>query len=337
LTVTFARVALPEVPWDELDARPDRTVFQCRAWLDFLAQTQAAEPVVAEVRRGGGTVGWFTGAIVRRGGLKFLGSPMRGWTTSYMGFNVDELADRTELLRALPGFAFGALGCVHIEVMDRHVTRRDVPGDAGYVVSALGGYERVLDVDDDELMAGMTSRGRRYVRKAHRNGVEVERVDPAAERGFAAEYFAQVVQAFAKRSLVPPYSVERVDAMIRHLHDDGRLVLLRSRDPDGRPVATGLFPGLPGRTALFWMGASHRDAQGLLPNDALMWAAMRTWRDLGAVRMDFGGGGDYKRKYGGEPIEVPWLRRSRFAGMEHARGAAQRAVRAAQVRAGRAR
>lgn len=333
MSVRLERVALPEVPWAELDGRPDRTVFQTRAWLDFLVETQVAEPVVARVIDGTEHVGWFTGGIVRHAGVKFLGSPMRGWTTSYMGFNMDDPGARVAALDTLPEFAFSKLGCVHLEVMDRSLTPDDVPDR--FVAGRFSGYELSLDGDDDTLMARMTSNGRRDVRRALRNGTHVEIVDPVTDRGFAAEYYAQVTESFAKRSLVPTYPLGRVESMIRHLHEVGNVVLLRTSDAEGRPMATGLFPGLPGGTAVFWMGASRRDAQSLLPNEALMWAALRTWRDRGAVRFDFGGGGAYKKKYGGVPIEVPWLRRSRFAVLERGREVARRAVRAAQVRAGR--
>ncbi|MEZ5322505.1 MAG: GNAT family N-acetyltransferase [Microthrixaceae bacterium] len=332
MSVLLRRVAPAEVPWDELDRRPDRSVFQTRDWLDFLAETQGCEPVLARVTDGDTQIGWFTGAMVRKAGFRFLGSPMRGWTTSYMGFTLDRPERVAECIAALPGLAFSRLGCIHLEVMDRNLDAAAVP--PGFVASALHGYERNIDVDDDALMGAMTANGRRDVRRALRNGIEVE-VVPHTDRGFAAEYYRQVEEAFAKRKLVPTYPPERVEAMIRHLGPSGRLLLLRAHLRNGRPVATGLFPGMAGSTAVFWMGASHRDAQSELPNEALMWTAMRTWRDRGAVRFDFGGGGHYKAKYGGEPIEVPWLRRSRFAQLEHGRRVAQRLVRLAQQRAGR--
>ncbi len=55
-----------------------------------------------------------------------------------------------------------------------------------------------------------------------------------------------------------------------------------------------------------------------------MWTAMRSWRTIGAPdRFNFGGGGDYKAKYGGEPApSLPHgFRRSRPALLEHARAA----------------
>jgi hypothetical protein len=325
------RVGLPEVPWARLDVRADRTVFQTIRWLDFVAETQQAEPVVAAVRRGSETIGWFTGAIVRRLGVRILGSPLPGWTTSYMGFNLDVAVDPAALLHELRRFAWTDLRCLHLELMDRGLPLEAAP-QPGYRMAPFCGYELQLDATDDDLLAGMTRSGRRDVRRGLRNGIVVEEVDPGRDHDFASEYYGQVCEAFAKRGLRPAYGVDRVDAVIRHLHPGGSLLLLRARTADGEPAATGLFPGQRGGTAVYWMGGSHRRLQHLLPNEVLMWEAIRTWRDRGAVRFDFGGGGAHKAKYGGSPICVPWWRADRFGALEQGRDGVRRAVRSWQRR-----
>lgn len=322
---------LAEVAWEQLEARPGRSIFSSRAWLDFLADSQGARPVVARLLVDDEPCGWFTGAVVRRLGLKVLGSPLRGWTTSWMGFDLDHEVPADALLGAARRLAFSELGCVHLELMDRALVAPE-PLPRGFRVDRLPGWELRLDRDDDRLLEAMRPNGRRDVRRAVRNGIVVEEVDPVADPGFAAEYYAQVRTAFAKRGRTPTYPQRRVEQMIEHLHPTGVLVLLRARAEDGRPAATGLFPGVPGGTAVFWMGASDPDLQSSLPNEALMWQALRTWRDRGALRFDFGGGGTYKRKYGGTPIEVPWFRVSRIGALEHAREGVRRAARLVQRR-----
>lgn len=317
MTIRFERVAAPLVPWDELDARPGRTVFQTRAWLDFVVDSQGAEPVAARIVEDGAPTGWFTGAIVKRAGIRLLGSPMKGWTTPAMGFDLPAGCDPSDVLSALGDFAFDDLRCVHLEVADRQLLD-DAVAPAGWVVGWLRGYELAL-ADDDALLAGMTKGGRRDVRRSLRNGIVTAEVDPLAPGSFAADYYAQVTEAFAKRDRRPTYPQARVDALIRHLGPTGRLLLLEARTPDGELAATGIFPGMAGGTAEYWMGASWQRHQHLLPNEALMWHALRAWRDRGAVRMNFGGGGSYKAKYGGSPHALPWLRTSRFGAVEHAR------------------
>ncbi len=52
----------------------------------------------------------------------------------------------------------------------------------------------------------------------------------------------------------------------------------------------------------FWGGASWRHSQSLRPNEALQWEAMKIGKRKGIRIYDMGGGGEYKRKYGGKEI-----------------------------------
>jgi hypothetical protein len=76
-------------------------VFQTREWLAFLAQSQRGTPVVIEMRDGGSLAGYFSGVIIRRFGVKILGSSFPGWTTPYIGFNAVADYPRALLLESL--------------------------------------------------------------------------------------------------------------------------------------------------------------------------------------------------------------------------------------------
>ncbi len=81
---TFVRVSLNPVEWGKiLSTYPDANVFQTPEWVSFVAETQKAEPVLAILKEGNETLGYFTGLIIRKFGMKILGSPFRGWSTPY--------------------------------------------------------------------------------------------------------------------------------------------------------------------------------------------------------------------------------------------------------------
>jgi predicted N-acyltransferase len=190
-------------------------------------------------------------------------------------------------------------------------------------------------VSDDEtaILGRMSSACRRAVRRGVKVGVTVEQ---AAGTAFADEYHAQLVEVFGRQSLVPTYGVERVRALISCLEPTGRLLLLRARSPDGLPIATGIFPAYNG-TAYFWGGASLREHQIHRPNEAIFWAAIQYWRDRGVTRLDLGGGGEYKRKYGPSEVRVPHFRASRFPGLSVLRGVARFATEQSSALRGRRR
>ncbi|MBU2666831.1 GNAT family N-acetyltransferase [Actinoplanes bogorensis] len=305
--------------WAERATYDDRLIFHTEPWLRFVAEAQRAEPVLARVVDGTTTVGHFTGLVSKRFGLRILGSPMAGWTTSYVGFTLDEGVARRAALEALMPFAFGDLGCAHLEIRDRGLTPLDLDGlglkwaDAPTAVISL-------EPSEDELFGAMASACRRNIRKADRSGVVVEEVvdDPT----FADDFYAQLRDVFAKQNLVPTYSIERVRSLIRHVAPSGQLLLLRARDASGRCIATAILPWYH-RTMYFWGGASFRADQHLRPNETLIWHALRWARARGVTEFDFVGGNAYKSKYGTTTVPVPWARRSRSPLVANLRDAAQ--------------
>lgn len=317
---TFRRLNLEDVDWQTLDALEDRTFTQRRRWLTFLAAITGGEIVVAQLERGGTAVAYFSGILFRRCGVPILASPFRGWTTPYMGFNLTPGVSCAEALASLERFAFHDLGALHLEITDRRFTLAD--GAAlGFAHRPVRSLLTDLTQSEDRLFANMTSACRRAIRKSEKCGVIVER---AAPDGFAEEYLGHLRDVFAKQGLRPTYGVDRVQRLIDHVHPSGDLLLVRARDPDGRSIATGIFPGF-GSFSFFWGNGSLRAHQGLRPNEAVHWFAMRYWKARGLHWHDWGGANAYKEKYGVVPFSTLAFRKSRYKVLQLARDAAERA------------
>jgi len=305
------------VDHSSLDAFSDRTVFQTKQWLDFLADAVNATPVIAELRGLEGRLGYFTGAIIQKMGFRILGSPFPGWTTSYMGFNLLPDVPRKEALAALEVFAFRELDCIHLEIMDGNLSLLDGQS-LGFSSRLLSGYRSDLSVSEVALLAGMTSACRRCIRRSEKSGVTVEQ---ANDDMFAREYYDQLRDVFRKQGLTPTHDLDRVRKLIQHLGPTERLLLVRARNSEGRCIATGIYPAMNERS-YFWGNASYRKYQCLRPNEAVHWYAMRHWKTRGIRWHDWGGGGEYKKKYGGTPIAVPWFYKSKNRMFLNARRAA---------------
>jgi hypothetical protein len=312
--VKFEAVPLAEVDWAGMDAFEDRTFSQRRGWLEFIREAQNGRIVIARLEDSGRTVGYFSGLVVRRFGVRIMGSPFPGWTTPYLGFNLEPGVPRTDAIAALLPFVFRELGCLHLELADPLLARSDV-ARFGFETQVGTTFISDLRADEEALFSQMDSSTRRAIRKADKGGVTIEEATPD---GFADEYFGHLVDVFAKQQLRPTYDRDRVGALVSHVHPSGDLLLLRARDPDGRSIATGIFPGF-NRLSYFWGNGSLREFQILRPNEAIHWYAMRYWRARGMASHNWGGGGDYKEKYGGERVETLTFRLSRFAAIGAAR------------------
>jgi hypothetical protein len=263
--------------------------------------------VIAEIVADGQPVGYFSGLVIRKFGLPILGSSFPGWTTPYIGFNLKANHPRSALLQPLTKWAFGDLGCLHVEVSDRHFSASDAASDR-FDKTGYESYKTDLTQSEDELFKRMESACRRCIRKAEKSGVVIEE---AHDLEFADEYYAQLEDVFAKQGKVPTYSIERVRLLLKHMLPTGRLLAVRARNADGRCIATGLYPGM-NDVAFFWGNASWRSEQQWRPNEYLHWYALRYWKARGVKVFDWGGGGTYKEKYGVEPLVVPWFYQSRY-------------------------
>lgn len=328
----FQRLEFEEIDWDRLDAFPDRLVFQTREWIEFVADTQQAEPVLAALIDGSDTVGYFTGLLIRRYGFTILGSPMPGWTTAFMGFNLEAGVSRRTATEGLLEFAFGPLGCAHVELKDLRLGLEDVEG-LGFDHSPWHGVEVDLKPSEEDLFAGFKGAVRTAVRKAEKNGVVVEEADPET---FVDDFYPQVQDVFSKQGLVPPFDADRIRALIRHVHPSGRLLLVRARDAEGACVASAILPWMNG-SMHFLAAASWREHQHLMPNEALLWRAMQIAKERGVEAFDLGGFMTYKRKWKGRDLHLPALRKSRSRRVARLRDVAQRAFTARQKLRGRLR
>lgn len=309
----------------ELDSFRDRIVFQTLPWLEFIAQTQNAQPVIADLREDNETLGYFTGLVVKKFGLKILGSPFPGWSTPYMGFNLKPEVPRRAAIEALIEFAFDDLKCHHMELMDRRMVAEDC-ADLGLECSIFESFEVDVSLAEDQLWKNMRRECRQCIRKAEKCEVRIEQ---AADLSFADEHYAQLKHVFAVKNSVPPFGVERIKRLIESVHPSGNLLMLRARNKDGICIATSIFAAM-NQIMFYWGAASWRHLSLVRPNELLVWHAIQYCKEHGMSTFELIGGGDYKLKFGSRRIVVPWVRISRNPSIAFLRTSAQKAFCAAQ-------
>jgi hypothetical protein len=315
----FHRIPFDQVDWELLDSYADRIVMQRRGWLEFVQALTGGEIVIAQIEQDHETVGFYSGILFRRCGVPILGSPFRGWTTAYMGFNLQPDIPRVDAVLGLDRFALRELGCLHFEVMDRWLSGDSV-AELGIPFRIVRNIGTDLTRSEDELFADMSSACRRAIRKSEKSGITLEQ---AEAEGFAEEFYPHLQDVFAKQGMRPTFAIERVRQLIKHVHPSGDLLLARVRDPEGRSIATGIYPGFRG-FSLFWGNGSLRPYQMHRPNEALHWYAMRYFKQKGIPLHDWGGRATYKAKYGVSTFSVVAFRKARFGAIQYARDLAEK-------------
>lgn len=314
----------------ELDAFDDRIIFQSLPWINFIAQTQNAEPIIAALREDNETLGYFTGLIVKKFGLKILGSPFPGWNTPYLGFNLKPGISRTTAMEALSDFAFNELKCHHLEIMDRCMTSEDC-AHLDLECSIFDSFEVDISLPEDQIWKNMRHDCRQCIRKATKSGV---RIEEASDLSFADEHYAQLKHVFAVKKSVPPFGAERVRRLIELVYPSGNLLLLRARNKDGICIATSIFAAM-NQIMFHWGAASWRHLSDVRPNEILVWHAIQYWKARGMRIFELIGRGEYKLKFGARRIVVPWVRTSRNRSVAFMRTSAQKAFYKAQSAIGK--
>ncbi|MCM1060390.1 MAG: GNAT family N-acetyltransferase [Eubacterium sp.] len=290
----FEPVEINNLDMEEYYLPPNKSVFTTFEWIEYIKEDSGAEPIVIRITENGLFIGYFTGAVFKKFGVKIIASPFEGWSTCFMGFDLAADNERTEIIGELSSYLFKKYHCLYIEICDRFISVQEA-ADKGFAVLQCDTLELEIDKSDEELFKVFKTDCRNFIRQFERRGASIEIAEP--NDVFAEEYYSQLEDVFAKQQLVPTYSLKKVKCLIRHMKDSGNILCLRVRNPEGKSIASSIFLGYKERF-FFWGGASYRPEQHYRPNEYMIWTAIKYWRDRSCRIFDMVGVRDYKRKFG---------------------------------------
>lgn len=277
---------------------PEKSIYTTADWYAYLQADSHVKPVVIRIFQDNCPIGYFYGGEIRKFGLKIIASPFSGWSTCWMGFEAIPGVNKLDLLPPLWNYLTCELGYFYGEVIDRDFSV-DEAQRCGYHCEAFPTLDLRIDRTDEALFKVFKSDCRNFIRQFERRGASIEIAEP--NDAFAEEYYDQLRDVFAKQGLTPSYSLEKVKHIMSIFGKTDKLLCLRVRAPDGRPIASSIFFGF-NRKCFYWGGASYRSDQHYRPNEYMIWTAIRYWRERGCTVMDMVGDRPYKHKFGPEPV-----------------------------------
>jgi hypothetical protein len=278
----------------EFNSFHKKSVFTSLPWIDFVAQDNDATPVVIRITENEMFIGYFSGLLKTKYGIKIFGSPFRGWSTCFMGFDLYEQKKIEKILPELVAYIFKQTKCHYFECSDRNIpisTKQNIPFRTRIVET----LELEINKSDEELLKGFKGDCRTFLNQFEKRGATIEIAEP--NESFAEEYYDQLKDVFSKQGLVPTYKIEKVKNLITKMGKTDMLLCLRVRDPNRESIATSIFLGYK-TTFFFWGGASYQSFQTYRPNEYMLWFAIKHWRGCGVKTFDMVGVRDYKLKFG---------------------------------------
>lgn len=303
----FEIVNMDKLNIAEFNGFLSKNLFTTIEWINFIKETQNGEPIVIRITDEQKLIGYFSGLIVKKFGVKILGSPFNGWTTGYMGFDVIEGYEKINLIEPIAKFLYKTTKCMFIQISDLYIKETQLK-NTKYKYVMNKSIELNIDRTDEELFKNFKAACRNFIRQFERRGASIEIAEP--DEQFAAEYYEQLQEVFAKQKLVPTYNSTRVLGLIKNLNSD-QLLCLRVRNPEGKCIATSIFVGFKKRF-YFWGAASFRAFQAYRPNEYMIWYAIKYFREKGYRYFDMYGERDYKNKFRPSKITYPCIMIARF-------------------------
>lgn len=279
------------------------SMFTETSWLHFLMLDQKKmTPVMVKISKGEHFIGYFYSFLINKYGFKIIGSPFRGWSTCYMGFNLLEGNDPLRILPSLKKFLFLKYHCHLIEIVDNSITLDRAILNNFYALP-VGTLLLQIDKSDVDLFKVFKVDCRNFIRQFEKRGAILKIVPPSDT--FARCYYLQLIDVFAKQKMIPTYDVEKVKLLLRTVNPENLLCLQVFLPESEECIASSIFLGYHD-ICYFWGCASLREYQRYRPNEYMIWSAIKYWRDKGFKKLDMIGIRDYKKKFG--PYETSYTR-----------------------------
>jgi lipid II:glycine glycyltransferase (peptidoglycan interpeptide bridge formation enzyme) len=279
------------------------TIFHTLDWFEVISETWPHLSVhLLSIEEDGQVLGLLPLIERRKFGLKFIGSPVRGHFTPYLGpvlISSSYSINYSDLLRSII-YKF-APDYVEISLPPKSNT------DWGNFE-----YQRTLLLDltkgEESIWKGMKGETRSQVRQAMKLGVEV--FEPKRLKDWLPYYYAMVTATYSRQGLHNPAPQSFYENIWKHLYPKGILRVLLARHEE-KIIAGGIFIILKG-ILYFLDGASFREYQNLRANNLIQWEIISWGAKTGLVTYDMVGANipgifRFKKGFGGEIVEYPTL------------------------------
>jgi len=301
-------VEIDNLNLNEFNGFQNKSLFTTIPWIRFIAKESNATPLIIRITEDDRFVGYFSSLVIRKFGLKIIGSPFSGWSTCYMGIDTDFANEKCDVIKQLVPFLYQNVKCQFIQIIDREISIENAK-ENGFDSIPIRTLELNISGNKDNLLKQMKPDCRNFIRQFEKRGSRIEIAQP--DDIFAKQYYEQLIDVFAKQGKVPTYSVKKVECLMETLGNSENILCLRIISPDEHCIATSIFVAFKKRF-YFWGGASFRKDQHYRPNEYMIWTAIQYWKERGCTVFDMVGIRDYKRKFGSGEVEYSLLLFTKF-------------------------
>jgi len=283
---------------------PKKSIFTTLPWINYLESYTGGKLAFIEIRKENQLIGYLTGIIINKFGIRIFGSPFKGWGTEYMGFDLYDYNNCERLLEETFEYILKSLKCQYIEIVDRNIKiSRELKGKFSYKTDTAGGIELDISRNEEDIFSSFKKDCRNFIRQFEKKGAVLKEVP--ADEAFAERYCEHLKDVFAKQGLVPTYDKERVIKLFNTFKDSENITCIEIESPDGVSIACSIVFHYNGY-CYTWGTASEREYQFYRPNETIRWHTIKKCKSIGCHTMDMCGRRAYKYKFA--PYDIDHLR-----------------------------
>lgn len=320
--IEFKKINIDEIDEVEFNNFEDKLIFQTKEWINFLMDTQKGCPIILRITDDDELVGYFTGFLFKKFGIKIVGSPFRGWTTLYMGVNLKRNSkyERAFLAKKIWKYLKKEYHCLYFEMIDRFITEQEAR-KYNIRFDFQGSLIKDISGDENELLSSVSKHCKKHIKYFEKNGAIVTIEKPNDE--FAELYYSQLEKVFGYQGLSPSYDLKRVKSLLNNLKKKDYVVCLKASLPSGECLGTTIGFGYNG-ICYTWGSTNIRSDKDYKQSQGLRWNMMKYWRSKKCFDYDFAGIREYKMKFNPIEIQIPRLIFTSFVPLIWARNLAQK-------------
>lgn len=285
--------------WDKIvQTYSNATVFHFSCWHKVLQHSFPGQVIRLNILREGEVIGHWCGLLLNKYGMKVFGAPLPGSSTDYMFPLFQKKIEVNDFLNSLFNWA-KEKKIAHIELGGDFFMKSNLVSNQ-YKIRPATTYRVDLTDGEETVWRRIKPAMRNKIRKAWKKYVEIKEND---SNEFAVQYYDMLKVVFKRQGLVPTYGQERIENILHYLRKSGNVFTLSAWN-NSEPLSTALFL-MDKKTLYFWGGASYPNAYQYGANDLIHWKAFQFAFKNRLKTYDTCGGGEYKKKFGGQLVEIP--------------------------------
>lgn len=273
-----------------------KNLFTTVEYLTYLSKWKGVVPIIVRISENDKLIGHFTGCVFKKFGIKVLGSPFFGWMGQHMGFDfVDaENTDKSQILDALIDYLKSNKMMSFMIFADFQYTEEDIDkcNTKLFHHDIRGTYMLDLTQPEELIFKNFKSGYRTCIRKFEKLGGTI--VEEWSEE-LMNEHHKQLKEVFERKKMTPPSYKERLHLL--HKMYPNMIYSIKALDENGNNIASSYYLA-GGSYAFFQSNASYTAALQYNANQALMWHAIKHFKNEGYKVLDLAGRASYKENFG---------------------------------------